>query len=109
MSRVVVCALARNEREYINDWLLWYTRIGADHFYIYDNDDLDAAPLIDDVRPEYRDKITIISIRGRHESMMQHHVYQEFYAAYGQTFDWCLFIDVDEFLSGITSVAFVPT
>lgn len=35
----VICALARREHLYINDWVKYHIDLGFDHIYIYDNDD----------------------------------------------------------------------
>ena len=38
---VVVCAMAKNEHKYINEWVEHYINLGVDKIYIYDNDDID--------------------------------------------------------------------
>ena len=62
--QVVVCALAKNEHLYINEWVAHYIKLGVDHIYIYDNDDLDKPSIKDYINKEYLDKITIKNIRG---------------------------------------------
>lgn len=104
MSRVVVCALARHEEVYIVDWIKWWRGIGVDHFYLWDNNDLNDQKLYNTILPEQRQYVTVINIRGRHEGSMQHHVYTEFYKSYGQSFDWCFFVDIDEFLTNVADV-----
>lgn len=98
--QVVVCAMAKNEHLYIKDWANWYLKIGFDKIYIYDNDDLDA-PSIKDYLP-HSDKIVVYDIRGQSGECLQHKIYTNFYNTH--TFDWCLFVDIDEYLWGINNV-----
>ena len=102
--RLVICAMAKNEHLYINDWIKWYIKLGFDRIYLYDNDDLDKPFIKDYISEEYREKVEIIDIRGRFENRLQHKIYTEFYRDYGSLFDWCLFCDIDEFLVGIHDI-----
>ena len=98
--KVVVCAIAKNEHPYINDWVNHYLALGFDKIYIYDNDDKGS-----DYIGDYIDKIgkvEIIDIRGQKEKNLQQKVYTQFYDNFA--FDWCLFCDIDEFLYGIGSI-----
>ena len=98
--RVVVCAMAKNEHLYIKDWCNHYLKIGFDKIYIYDNDDLDAQSIKDYVPKS--DKIEIIDIRGQAKERLQYEIYTNFYNTH--KFDWCLFCDIDEFLSGVSDI-----
>ena len=40
--RVYLCALAKNEHLYINEWVKHYIDMGFDKIFIYDNDDKDS-------------------------------------------------------------------
>lgn len=100
---VVVCAMAKNEHKYINEWVAHYLGLGVDKIYIYDNDDLDKPYIKDFIDTKYLDKCVIKNIRGQQKPKLQHDIYTGFYIKYGKTFDWCLFCDIDEFLFGITN------
>ena len=102
--QVVVCALAKNEHKYINEWVEHYVNLGVDKIYIYDNDNLDSPYIKDYIDTKYLDKVVIKDIRGQKKPKLQHDIYTGFYAKYGKTFDWCLFCDIDEFLFGIENV-----
>lgn len=34
---VAIVAIARNEGQYINEWIEYHASLGFDHFYIFDN------------------------------------------------------------------------
>lgn len=101
---VVVCAMAKNEHKYINEWVAHYLGLGVDKIYIYDNDDLDKPYIKDFIDTKYLDKCVIKNIRGQQKPKLQQQIYTGFYYKYGNTFDWCLYCDIDEFLDGITNI-----
>lgn len=100
--QVVICALAKNEHLYINEWVKHYIKLGINKIYLYDNDDKDKPHVEMFIEEQYLRKVEIIDIRGVHEDRLQHRIYTEFYNTH--TFDWCLFCDVDEFLTGVSNI-----
>lgn len=93
---VVVCALAKKEHKYIDDWVKWYLSIGVDKIFLFDNDEL-GYPYIGDYITN-KESVEIIDVRGIVGETIQTDFYNRFYGKYGDTFDWCLFVDIDEFL-----------
>ena len=100
--RVVLCCLAKNEHLYINDFVNWYAKLGFDKIYIYDNDDENVDNVENYI--ENKDIVEIINVRGVHEDRLQHKLYTKFYNEYKDTFDWCLFCDIDEYLFGVENI-----
>lgn len=95
---VAICAVAKNEDPYIREWLEHYRRLGAAHFYIYDNND-DETTTIKDISA-YPD-VTVIPIRGR-ASLENIHwqvgAYADAYFKFGHAYNWMGFFDIDEFV-----------
>ena len=107
MSKVVVCAIAKNEHLYIKDWVEWYVNLGIDTIYLFDNDNVYEKKDIRDFIPkEYLDnrKVVVINVRGKEEKCYQQHLYNDFYDKNKFTFDWCLFVDIDEYLTGVKNI-----
>lgn len=102
--QVVICALAKNEHLYINEWLEHYFKLGFDKIFIFDNDDKGSPYIKDTIKVEYLNKIKIINARGKSWKGMQHDFYTNFYEAEKDNFDWCLYCDIDEFLTGIDNI-----
>ena len=100
--RVELCAIAKNEHNYINEWVKHYLKLGFDKITIYDNDNLSAPFIGDYIDKEFLPKINIINVRGIHKHCFQHECYQDFYK--NNKFDWCLFCDIDEFLVGVDNI-----
>ncbi len=102
--RVVVCAIAKNEHLYINEWVKHYLALGIDHIYLYDNDDIESCYIGDFIDKECLEKITIKNVRGFKREHLQNDIYTAFYCKYGKTFDYALFCDIDEFLMGTKDI-----
>lgn len=102
--RVVVCAIAKNEHLYINEWVKHYISLGVDKIYLYDNDDIKSEYIGSYIDKRYADKITILNYRGLKKERLQNIVYTLFYYQYKGTFDYCLFCDIDEFLVGVSNI-----
>lgn len=100
--RIVVCAMAKNEHLYIKDWVNWYIKLGFDKIFIYDNDDIGVTNVTEYLPKS--DKIEIIDIRGQSGECLQQDIYTNFYNTHSRQFDWCLFVDIDEFLVGIPNI-----
>lgn len=100
--RVVLCAMAKNEHIYINDFVKHYFSLGFDKIYLYDNDDIDKPYIGDYISPNYRNRVEIINVRGQHKEGLQQELYTKFY--HSHNFDWCFFCDIDEFLTGVVNV-----
>lgn len=100
--QVVVCAMAKNEHLYINEWVGHYLKLGFDKIYLYDNDDIGKPYIGDYISKSFMPKVEIINIRGQVGEKLQHDTYTNFYNTH--TFDWCLFCDIDEFLVGLTNI-----
>jgi hypothetical protein len=53
-----ICAIAKNEGRYFHEWITWHKNLGAEKFYIYDNESTDGtkeilAPYIESGLVEY--------------------------------------------------------
>jgi hypothetical protein len=55
---LAICAIAKNEGPYFEEWIEWHRKMGAEKFYIYDNDSSDGtrdilAPYVESGLVEY--------------------------------------------------------
>ena len=102
--RVVVCAIAKKEHKYINQWVKHYVDLGVDKIYLYDNDDINEKYIGCYINEKYANKIYIINVRGVKRPLFQHDCYTKFYWKYREYFDYCLFCDIDEYLVGVKNI-----
>ena len=98
--QIVICAMAKKEHLYINDWVNHYLSIGFDKIYLFDNDE-ENDPFIGDYISN-KEKVEIINIRGIKKNHLQHEIYTNFYNTH--KFGWCLFCDIDEYLFGVNDI-----
>ncbi len=95
--RIAVCAIARNERDYLLEWVAHHRLAGFDGIHVYDNvsDDgtsellasLDAAGVVHRTHWPRREGIP-----------PQRHAYQHFLENHAGKYDWVLICDLDEFV-----------
>lgn len=95
--------LARDENEYLPEWLAWHAAQGVEHFYIYD-DSRESSVL--NVLGEYAPMCTVRDAT-RYQYHLQFEAYIDALRRFGHETEWMAFIDTDEFLRGIdgTSIA----
>lgn len=85
MKTALVC-IAKNEDEYILEWINYHQKLGFDKIFIYENDwrcDLNS------------DIITKIPLDGKQQQVI---AYNHFISQFYKKYDWAAFLDVDEFL-----------
>lgn len=92
---ISICLLAKNENDYINEWLKWHIDLGIEHFYIYDNDS--NMPLINSIDKNYLSYCTIIDFPSPRKHIQQE-CYKHCLDNYKQECEWMAFIDGDEFI-----------
>lgn len=98
----VICAIAKNENKYINDWVNYHLSIGFEHIYLFDNNsnkDTWVGKVLNQL-----DKVTIFNINDIKKEGLQLDCYNWFYNNYSHNFNWVSFIDIDEFIFGITDI-----
>ncbi len=40
---LAICAVFKNESFFLKEWIEFHTALGADHFYLYDNESTDSS------------------------------------------------------------------
>ena len=96
-QRCHLVGVAKNEEKYIEDWCLWYFRMGIDRIAIYDNNDDSKKGVLENLLrnslklKSFRDRIEVIPWKGKQD---------EAYKNYWKThdFDWLTINDIDEFI-----------
>lgn len=93
--RYVVIACAKNEEDYIVEWIEHYLGLGFDKLFIVDNNDKGNERLPNTIEKYVKEgKVQIFDCRG--VNAVQVGLYADFCAE--ANFKWCAFYDCDEFL-----------
>lgn len=90
-----VCAIARDEAEYLPEWLEYHILQGVEHFYLYLNECKDST--LEVILP-YREAglITITDCPG---TKCQLSAYSHCLKVCGEESEWLAFLDIDEFVN----------
>lgn len=94
---LAVVAIAKNESEYIAEWLAFNIASGVEHFFIYDNDSTDSMP---DILQKFSEAgyVTYNKIHGERQ---QGNAYNDAFKRYGNDCKYMAFIDCDEYLQTV--------
>jgi hypothetical protein len=84
--KVALVCIAKNEDNYIKEWVDYHTKLGFDQICIYQNDWRCSVQL---------DNTTIMDFDGPNR---QTEAYNNFLRYWHNDYDWVAFLDVDEFL-----------
>lgn len=93
-----ICALSRNENNYLEEWIIYHLNLGFNHIFIYDNNNPDdnSNPELCSIQP-WKEQVTIIDYRGKTAAQLS--AYNDCYMTHSKGFDWIAFIDIDEFIT----------
>ena len=99
--KVCLCVLCKKENLYIKYFLDIYKKLGFNHIFIYDNNDVNDERIEEVVKDDIkRDFISIINFRGYRGNRggPQMSAYYDCYQRNYMKYDWMAFFDVDEYL-----------
>lgn len=88
-----ICAVVKNERPYIEEWLAFHLLQGVEHFFLYDNDSTDGTYEL----LQSMEKTGYITLTRDFRTPLQLRAYNDALKNYESQTEWLLFIDVDEF------------
>lgn len=95
--KVLLCAIAKLENNYLREWVEHYKNIGFDNICLFDNNDIDGEHF-DDVIDDYIKNgfVKVENARGFFQYQIES--YNVCYEKYRTEYDWIAFFDLDEFL-----------
>ena len=102
--KICICAIIKNENDYLEEWIEWHLKLGFSEIYLYEDYDSNSHKEITD---KY-ENVHLSQVKDvglvQNNDMRQQTLYQWFCENYKDKMDWCAFIDIDEFviLDGIT-------
>ena len=100
-TKVCLCAIAKKENLYIKFFIDHYKKLGYDHIFLYDNNDINYEKVEDIIKDDINNGfVTLIDYRGyrgKRESP-QMDAYYDCYEKHNLEYDWLSFFDIDEYL-----------
>lgn len=91
---LAVCAIARNEAPYFEEWIEWHRSMGVEKFYIYDNDSTDNTREV--LEPYIASGL--VEYTPIHGSCRQLDAYDDCFERHRLDARWIAVIDLDELI-----------
>ena len=89
--------IGKKENLYAKEFVKHYLKLGYNHIFIYDNNNIKDEKFEDVLKNEInKNFVTIINYRGL--ALDQTNAYRDCYEKNNKKFDWLSFFDLDEFL-----------
>jgi hypothetical protein len=95
--KLAICALAKNESLYVEEWIAFHFLQGVSEILIFDNESTDNMGDIL-ARVALHVPVNVIDWMGGHYDQMQVEAYREGTKRLTGQADWVAFIDIDEFI-----------
>ena len=99
-TKVAMCTIAKKENRYIKYFVEFYIKLGYNHIYFYDNNEIGDEKISDlpiDKKGIKKGFITVINYPRREGNFIADSYY-ECYENYNLQYDWISFFDIDEYL-----------
>ena len=101
MVTICLCVIGKKENLYALEYINHYKKLGYNHIFIYDNNDINGERF-EDVINEYitSNYVSIINYRGFRGFIQnaQFDAYNDCYEKNNKKYNWLSFFDFDEFL-----------
>jgi hypothetical protein len=98
---ICVVAILKDEDPFVEEWVAYHRLLGADHFYLYDND---ARLPLRDILARHAAYVTVVDWPVEHDDARfegrtkQLKAYRHFLDHFARDWRWVAFIDGDEFI-----------
>jgi len=86
VGRVALVCIAKDEDDYIQEWIDYHFKLGVDDIFIYENDWRSGI---------WQERVHTIPFDGKHRQV---YAYNDFLFRRANDYKWAIFIDVDEFI-----------
>ena len=103
MRYLSLCAVIKNERPYLKEWIDFNLSQGFEHLYLYDNESTDKPQ---EIIQEYGEKITWHVTSGLKQQRV---AYNHTITEYRKDSEFVAFLDADEFIFSTRDKRFVDT
>lgn len=98
---ICLCVIGKKENIYVKEYINHYKKLGYDHIFIYDNNDVNGERFSDILNSEIQNGFVSIidyfGYKGKSNSI-QIEAYYDCYKRNNRNFNWLSFYDFDEYL-----------
>ena len=100
-TKVCLCCIGKKENLYIADFINHYQKLGYNHIYLYDNNNIDEERFEEVIKDKIDSGfVTVMNYRGYRgrKDDAQMDAYYDCYHRYNSECNWISFFDIDEYL-----------
>lgn len=108
--RTCIITIIKNEHNYLEQWIAYHISLGIDTLFVFEDigsvshasitDKYEQVRLMSVLDIYYNDTDRAFAIRRREENKPMQYVFQQLaYRRFIKEYDWCFFIDVDEYIT----------
>ena len=96
-SKFAICAIAKDEDEFLVEWMEYHIKLGASRVYLFDNNSTRPQNLyiMDYIRSDFVEYFTVGDNKLPNSQL---YVYERCLHEFGYRHDYMAFIDIDEFI-----------
>ena len=94
--KIAICAIAKDEGNYIAEWISHHICIGFSRIFIYNNDSADRTA---EVCEKFDGLVKVVAWPNRPGVRAQQQAYKHFLENFSSEFDWIICLDCDEFIN----------
>ena len=94
---IAICAVAKQENDYIDDWIKYHLNLGINQIFLFDNNNSTYEKVEKRIDYSVMPYVKIININDTDCRQLDR--YNEFYRKYSKDFDWIICLDIDEFIT----------
>ena len=95
--KICVCTCAKQENEYVREFVEYYKNYGVDKIFIYDNND-EKDVRLETYISEYVNNGYVQIINYRERKKIQFKAFNECYQENKNKYNWFIYYDIDEFI-----------
>jgi len=99
--KICLCVIGKKENLYIKEFTNYYKKLGYNHIFLYDNNDINDERFEDAIKKEViQGFVSIINYRGFRgkDQNPQFDAYKDCYERQNKNYNWLSFFDIDEYL-----------
>lgn len=93
--KTAICCIAKDEDKYIDEWVQYHWKLGIDDVFVFQNNWRYQGGLPEKYNHLGEHHMYLYELDGE---VKQLGAYNLFLQSFSQMYDWCAFIDVDEFI-----------
>ena len=96
--KIALCTMGKLENLYVEEYVNYYIKLGVDHLFIYDDNDINTEKISDKINKKTYGKYVTIYENIKDRIINQKVAFTDCYTNNKDLYDWFIMFDMDEYL-----------